>query len=260
MDEYFKDPAVFATATQELQNLVGLMTVLNEDVVRYRAADDAASRRSLVRSVFAYIEGSSFGFRYAALHLARVRNVELSLGETLTCREVTYALNERGQVEERQLLSSPLANLRFALTILAKVAGAPYEFPAGDSGFERLQVAQRIRNRLLHPRKAEELEVTADEQALVLGVFDWICAEQGKVVSAFAFRLQSGLQAFFTRVKMLPKTASGGYSTAEVASIFSSELGSSKPISLDEAMQWCSAFLEAQRSGARSDGKQLPRA
>jgi len=249
MNENYSDPDTFAAATQELRNLVGLTKVLNDDVLRYRAAEDSAARRALVRSAFSYVEGSSFGFRYAALHLARIRNVTLSLGESLMCREVKYALNERGQVEERQVLSSPLANLRFALTVFSKVAGAPYEFPAGESGFERLQVAQRIRNRLTHPRKMEELEVSPDEQALVLEALDWVGEQQTKVVGAFAFRMYTRLQSFFSGVKALPKTSSGGYSTSAVAKIFSSEFENSRPISLEEATEWCSAFLEAHKSG-----------
>lgn len=191
MAEDHIDSDAFAAATQELQNLVGLMKTLNDDVLQFREAKDSASRRALVRAVFAYIEGSSFGFRSAALSLARIRNISLTLAESLMCREVTYALNEKGQVEEKQILSPSLANLRFALAIFSKVAGAPYEFPAGDSKFESLQVAQRIRNRLMHPRRMKELEVSPEEQALVLKTLDWIGEQQTKVAAAFAFRLYS---------------------------------------------------------------------
>jgi hypothetical protein len=242
------DSDAFSAATQELQNLVGLMKTLNDDVLQFRDAEISGARRALVRSVFAYIEGSSFGFRSAALSLARIRNVSLTLAETLMCREVTYALNERGQVEEKQVLSPSLANLRFALAIFSKVAGAPYEFPAGDSKFEGLQVAQRIRNRLMHPRRMQELEVSSEEQAIVVGALDWVGEQQTKVLAAFAFRLFSGLQAFVAGLDALPKTPSGGYATSDVARIFATELANSKPITLEEAIEWCSAFLEAQKS------------
>lgn len=253
MAEDHIDSDAFAAATQELQNLAGLMKTLNDDVLQFRAAKDSAARRALVRAVFAYIEGSSFGFRSAALSLACIRNVSLTVAESLICREVTYALNEKGQVEERQILSPSLANLRFALAIFSKVAGAPYDFPAGDSQFESLQVAQRIRNRLMHPRRIQELEVSPEEQAIVTGALDWIREQQTKIVAAFAFRLYSGLQAFYVGLDTLPKTLSGGYATSDVTRIFFTELTNSKPISLEEATEWCSAFLKAQGSNVGAD-------
>jgi hypothetical protein len=242
------DADAFAVASRELENLLGLAKVLRDDVRRFRAGEDSAMRRAFVRAVFSCIEGTSFGFRYAALHLARTRGVTLSPGEIQMCKEVTYVLDERGQVEERQLISSSLANVRFALRIFSKSVGSPYEFPAGESGFEKLQVAQRIRNRLTHPRRLEELEVTSDEQDVVATAFDWIDEQQTRVVAAAAFRLFSGLQAFYDGVKALPKTSSGGYVTADVARIFSKEIGNSEPFSLQTAMNWCSLMLEAQRS------------
>lgn len=134
MSEDHIDPDVFAEATQQLKSLLGLMRTLNDDVLRFRAENDAAGRRALVRAAFAYIEGTSFGLRSAALHLARIRNISLTLGETLMCREVTYALNERGQVDERQVLSSPLANLRFALTIFSRLPAHRTNFRQATRG------------------------------------------------------------------------------------------------------------------------------
>lgn len=242
------DSDALAAATQELQNLAGLMKTLDDDVLQFRAAEDSAARRMLVRAVFAYIEGSSFGFRSAALSLAGIRKVSLTLAESLMCREVTYALNENGEVEEKQVRSPTLANVRFALAIFSKVAGAPYEFPAGDSQFESLQVALRIRNRLMHPGRMQELEVSSEEQSIVVGALDWIGEQQTKVVAAFAFRLYSGLQAFNAGLDTLPKTPSGGYATSDIERIMSTGLTDSKPITLEEATEWCCAFLEAQKS------------
>jgi hypothetical protein len=239
------DDTAFTEVIQQLEALRSLMTVLREDVERFRSADDGAGQRALVRAALAYIEGTSFGFRSLALHLAPVRNVALTVGETLMARETTYALNGKGQVEERMAHSTPLANLRFALSIFAKVTGAAYEFPASDSNFEKLQRVQGIRDRLTHPRTGLALDVSPEEQALVLTAVDWIVDQQTNLMVAFAFRLYSGLERFVSGVEALPRTEGGGYSVAEVAAIFSRELTEGNPISLDEAGEWFSDLLKA---------------
>lgn len=81
-------------------------------------------------------------------------------------------------------------------------------------------MAQRLRNRITHPRKFEELEVSSDEQEIVVKAFDWIDEQRPKVVAAGACRLFSGLQALFDGIESLPKTPSGGYSVADAARIF----------------------------------------
>lgn len=235
--------AAFAEVSQQLESLRGLIVALSIDVDRFRSAHDGTGRRALVRAAFAYIEGTSFGFRFGALHLARMRNVDLTPGETLMASEIAYVLNEKGQVEEKLAISSPLANLRFSLAIFAKATDVQYVFPASDSKFERLQQAQGIRNRLAHPRSSLELDVSTEEQRLVISAVEWITEQQTKLLMAFAFRLYSGLQRFYSGVETLPKTESGGYKVDDVERIFSKELTDSNPISFDEAERWFSTFL-----------------
>ena len=127
------NPHTLTEVVQQVSALRDLITPLAQDIDSLKNANDATGRRALVRAAFAYIEGTSFGFRTAALSLARMRGVEFEVGEVMIAREVTFTLNERGKVEERPLVSSPLANLRFALTLFAKAVGATYEFPAGDA-------------------------------------------------------------------------------------------------------------------------------
>jgi hypothetical protein len=234
----------FAEVIQQFESLQGLILTLSADINRYRAANDGTGRRALVRAAFAYVEGTSFGFRYAAINLARLRDVQLTVGETLMANEITYVLNEKGQVEEKLAISSPLANVRFALTIFAKAVDVPYEFPASDSKFENLQRAQRIRNRLAHPRSDQELDVSADEQDLVTSAVDWIAEQQTKLMKAIAFRMHSGLQRFYESVQALSKVEGGGYKVEEVERIFSRELTDSNPISFEEVSKWFSVYLK----------------
>lgn len=242
------DLVALSEAMQQLKALIDLMTALNEDVVRFKDAVDNTGRRALVRAVFAYIEGTSFGFRTAAFHLSRMRNVQLDIGEMMMAREITYALNDKGQVEEKQALSSPLANVRFALTLFAKVSGATYEFPAGDSKFEQLRKAQRLRNRLTHPRSSAELEVTTQEQAVVIQVKEWIDEQQTKVLMAFAFRLHSGLDRTYDKIKALPRMECGGYSAVAIGNLFAEGLQTSHPIPPERVEEWLASLLELRKS------------
>lgn len=238
MSEQGLDIVSLVDAMLELKALKSLMAILNEDVERFRNTTDSAGRRALVRAVFAYLEGSSFGLRSAAFYLARVRKMQLNVGEMMMARETVYALNDKGEVEEKQMFSSPLANIRFALKLFAKVAGATYEFPAGDSNFERLRKAQHVRNRLTHPRSSKDLEITAEEQTMVIKAGDWIVEQQSKVMGTFLFRLVTGWQDACRKTKVLPKIESGGHSALTVENIFAEVWTSSEPILPEKVEEW----------------------
>jgi hypothetical protein len=252
MSQKLADPSTLAEVVQQLEALRDLMTTLDEDVRRFRVAADGPERRALVRSVFACIEGTTFGFRSVALYLARMRNIPLTVGEIAMAREVTYALNTKGQVEERHVFIPILANLRFALTLLAKVAGAPYEFPADDSNFEQLQKAQRVRNRLTHPRSSSDLEVSGEEQSLVIKAGEWVSEQQSKLLTAFVFRLHTGLESFARDIKALPRTETGGYPLISVETALTAlaeGLTNSKPISFEQVEAWLSEIVNGRDSG-----------
>lgn len=240
------DLVALSEAMQQLEALKGLMTALNEDVVRFKDAVDNTGRRALVRAVFAYIEGTSFGFRTAAFYLSRMRNVQLDIGEMMMAREITYALNDKGQVEEKLALSSPLVNVRFALTLFAKVSGATYEFPAGDSKFEQLRKAQRLRNRLTHPRSSAELEVTTQEQAMVIQVGEWIDEQQTKVLTAFVFRLYSGFTRAYDKIRALPRVESGDWAVA-AENFLAEGLQTSHTIPPERVEEWLASLRELRK-------------
>jgi hypothetical protein len=176
--------------------------------------------------------------------LSHLRSVDLDLGEIMMARETTFALSEKGKVEERHVLSSPLANLRFALTLFAKAAGASYEFPAGDPNFEQLQRVQRVRNRLTHPRSSLELDVTADEQDMAIKAVEWVGQEHTKLLKTFAYRLHSGLASFRSGINSLPKTESGGYAATALEKLLVEGLTSSHPLTSHEVDEWFASFVE----------------
>ena len=75
----------------------------------------------------------------------------------MMAREITYLLNDKGQVEEKLAISSPIANVRFALSIFAKASGSPYEFSLEIRDSRTSNKAQQIRNRLTHPRSVRDV-------------------------------------------------------------------------------------------------------
>lgn len=134
--------------------------------------DNQFSRRTLYRTYFAFVEGLAFQLRQVTVASLADTDV-LSAAELSLLREKKFQLNNKGEPEARDNFQAFLPNLLFCMRCYVKNHGATYQPNVDLSGWEAMKKATAIRDKLMHPKSADGLEVTSDD-VLTLGVAnDW---------------------------------------------------------------------------------------
>jgi hypothetical protein len=173
-----------------VNTLVELSDALLSDVQtasrQLASAPIAYHRRQYVRSVFSLLDGMAYALKQAAHEGAAGFGVVFSLGEVAMIREETYDLDERGQAKSRPAYPRWAANMRFALDIVARAANVPNRADFGGAGWEALLRAVKLRNRLMHPKRPDDLAVSNEELRDVQAGLEWFRAHFGTLAGAIA--------------------------------------------------------------------------
>ena len=157
--------------------LLGIWTLdalLRSDVARARErlSDDPTEcyRRQYVRAVFAQLEGSTYSIKQLAFpeDTSTISNAEIAL-----LRGEKYGLTEAGEVYVSPIFLTLGSDMRFAFRTYAKFVGLNYELPVNEPGWSALLRAKKVRDRLMHPRVAKDLEITDAELAYTTQAAEW---------------------------------------------------------------------------------------
>ena len=156
---------------------LGLWRVLYHDINWNSAEEPAdtsgAGRRALVRSVFAAIEGTITRLKDSTLDLAPMKLGLFTSGELALLREEDYELTQEGTVHILTARLGLLPNLRFTLAMLQRAASSKAPIDYGGQGWQQLRTSVKVRDRLMHPKKPGDLEVTGDEIKALKGAWEW---------------------------------------------------------------------------------------
>lgn len=167
----------------------GLFATLGEDVHRAVAAahdvGDQYSYRQFVRAAFAMQEGLTYAIKQMALAVDDDEHI-LTPQERAFLSEVSYDLDERGELKERPAALAMLRNIRFAFKSHSKVHQSGYVLPVGEAGWEKLGKATAIRNRLTHPKGSRDVNVEADEVEIVRYAHVWFARQALALIEAAA--------------------------------------------------------------------------
>lgn len=144
-------------------------------------------RRTVVRTFFAAVEGEIHQWKRQALLLETVGIAQLDDGQRSILKEETYDLKENGSVKSRPLFTKTDQSLRFCINLINDAVNAGYELDLGeDNRWNSFKQAIGIRNRLMHPRSSDELEVTDDEVSVVRDAIAWFREVYGDFAEAVA--------------------------------------------------------------------------
>ena len=138
-----------------LQRAAELAGVLTQDVERQqRRIKLPHDRRNYVRAVFAFVEGRCHVLRGFAVHS---KTEKWTIGELAFLQDKTFRLTDNGVVQE--LIASPplLAQVRFSLDLSRRGTRHLKQIDYSGGGWQALQRAVRIRNRLTHPRMSDDI-------------------------------------------------------------------------------------------------------
>lgn len=126
-----------------------------------RAEDNAVNRRNLARATFAFIEGSVSFFSYVVYSDEMLRS-KLDSIEVKAIEGKNIVVRENGSVKEFDVKVPLMNRVRMLLKILTRAYGltTTEDFFIEAHGWHEFRKAIRIRDRVTHPRRVKDLEIS----------------------------------------------------------------------------------------------------
>jgi len=148
---------------------------------------DQFCRRTLVRTLFAMIEGSVFALKQLILEEHRIiGKIELSPAQYAILSEEKYDLEESGVLRTLNTHPKLESNIKFTLPFYAHALGMSFEFdpPLGEEpGWGSLCQAHKKRNRLMHPKSQDDLTVSDGDLDDTLSAASWFIEQLDRLES-----------------------------------------------------------------------------
>ncbi|MBM3927404.1 MAG: hypothetical protein FJ335_02950 [Sphingomonadales bacterium] len=179
-------------ADENRKQTIALIRTLIEDVIaandRLQTSDTQTARRDVVRASIAAIEAEVWLVR------GHVRDALQSLDALspladLALRETTYSVGENGRLQAKER-SVPIPTAIKFVSAQAAIICPNLEVDFTHRGWESLQRAIKIRDRITHPRPMRGLDVSSDELFTVksglfwvIGTVDYIMASTNLIIS-----------------------------------------------------------------------------
>ncbi|GAC1543303.1 MAG: hypothetical protein NVS2B4_21780 [Ramlibacter sp.] len=135
-------------------------------------------RRALVRAIFAEIEAETYLMKQQALSRAGVAGVNFTTKQLAKLKDEKYndeKCNPNSPVEAKPKTRylSFTENIKWAFQALAQAYSVSYNLDVNSRGWTSLTEGSKVRNRLVHPKKAEDLVVADLELGAVIEAHDW---------------------------------------------------------------------------------------
>jgi hypothetical protein len=176
---FFKSPAV-----QQTNELLMMWLTLSADAGRLEEhakgekSQNSFHRRQYVRAAAALVEGFTSMMKQNALLYPEAFSPE----EVLVLREKEPLLKENGEVSVRERYVPIKNNIRFAFAAYAKAMRAAFSLGWRQSDWQDFKELFDIRNRIVHPRKDEELFVLDKELDCIKRVLDLVSKSHSAVL------------------------------------------------------------------------------
>lgn len=164
-------------------NLISVFIELNEDVkrsikmlVQSRNLDEQELlfwRRVYVRAVYALIEGVTYRMKQYAIDIDNDDKKLLSQIEILLLQEDSYDLSDKGELIKSKVKIPINKSIKIAFIFLSKVNEIEYKLNISASGWQSFTEGLKIRDRITHPKNAEDLMISKEEEELVAKAALW---------------------------------------------------------------------------------------
>lgn len=151
-----------------------------------------SDRRTLIRSIYAFIEGMSYLTRVDILTDFQEK---LSTFESMAMREINYQVDGDGVVHESKAKIRTIALIKLTFNIATKNLDLGNQIECKGKGFESLSRCIKIRDRLMHPKSSKDLDVSDKEIIDAINAFTWFRDCLYKILLETNKRLKAELQA-----------------------------------------------------------------
>lgn len=160
--------------------------ILMHDVIDglRRAKQDQSQgvKRDLIRTMFAAIEGSVWGYREHVSSIAKSVD-ELTPTMAMAFSELTYFVTKTGELESQMRFIPLTSMIRFTTQIAQKIS-PDLQVDFGSTGWFEFQRGIAIRHRITHPKSITDLEITEDDVAVVTRSLFWLLEIVQEVMEA----------------------------------------------------------------------------
>jgi hypothetical protein len=148
-----------------------------------RDADDTqANRRDLIRTLFAAVEGLTWSFKTEIVEIARSVDV-LSNEEEQALSELSFSVTGQGKIATQQRFVPLPALIRMAARLATKINRS--FAPRFDGvGWRKFQQAVKVRNRITHPKKESDLDISDADMEESLGALFWLLELHNEALGA----------------------------------------------------------------------------
>lgn len=182
---------------EDAEKLIEMIGVLFEDVSecedRLADSDTQFWRRVFVRASFSFVEGMTVLLKQQAL--VGTCNKITATGEidfarlSVLCGE-SYFIDDSGELRWRRITIPALNNVAFAFREFAQLHGASYQLDRSGGDWQALRSATRVRDRLVHPKALQDLDVTDAELSAVEKAVSWLNDSVALLLSEAQRKLQ----------------------------------------------------------------------
>jgi hypothetical protein len=161
------------------------LAILTHDVgvalQRNEEADNQATRRDTIRSAFAAIEGLVWIFREEIVDAAQA-TYGLEQDEMTILQERQLSVTEQGKISAQARYLTLTTTIRFLARIASRITGTePFDFGAGD--WDEFRKAIAIRNRITHPKSADDLLFSKEDVDRVKDALFWFLHKHAEVLA-----------------------------------------------------------------------------
>ena len=155
----------------------GLHKILTRDIENIlekyeRCWEDQTMRRMFVRTVCAAIEGEIYGLKIFIFHACSLSNVLLDANEHKFLSEFKFVIDGDGIAKKEFTHTETVTNIKRALKITGEL------FPSwkpdfSGAGWQCICASLKVRDRITHPKRSNELMISDDEFNKLQEAYDW---------------------------------------------------------------------------------------
>jgi hypothetical protein len=129
-------------------------------------------RREMIRTLFAAIEGYAWLYREHVIEAAQSMTI-LTREEEAALSDVSYQVSEQGKISKQPRHLSVLAAFRLTTRIATRL-NSNLAIRFDTDAWERLRAAILIRNRITHPKRRSDLEISDQDLMTAQTAFFWL--------------------------------------------------------------------------------------
>lgn len=137
--------------------------------------DNQFTRRAYIRNLFSFIEGSIWILKQTILGSPTLDGTQkkISIAEYSILSDKSYNLKNNGKIKEQTKFVKLPDNIKFTFSMIEKYLKIESDLDTGSTLWNNFILAQKIRNRITHPRKSSDFEVTNDEIFICKEACSW---------------------------------------------------------------------------------------